>query len=293
MTLCRYIPSICPLRQPQIAVDVAEQGGGRAKAVPVRDGGPLARLPVLARNAECAVALLAERGSALPVRGFQRGRVHLELPLVPGVTGSHALDGELLELRQRRAGHHVNVPWLKVGSGRRPRRRGKHALKHLSRDALVGESAYRPSARYRLIDVHNRLSYVSSLMSCVGPVAGGTSHALLGAYPTGRLKPGAPALISRLDRTVTGQPVPVMTQHLGRTGGPVAEVPLLMNPLGAEIVWVRPWPPPRESSPRTGSRTGWRCRRVQGCAPRVRCPSTVRRDRRRPRGYRRGRSARS
>src|SRR4029078_4170211 len=104
---------ICPLRQPQIAVDVAEQGGGRAKAVPVRDGGPPARLPILARHGEWSLALLAERGSALPVRGFQCGRVHLELPLVPGVTGSHALDGELLELRQRRAGHPVHVTWFK------------------------------------------------------------------------------------------------------------------------------------------------------------------------------------
>ena len=36
-------------------------------------------------------------------------------------------------------------------------------------------------------------------------MAGGTSHALLGACPKGRLKPGAPALLSRLDRTVTGR----------------------------------------------------------------------------------------
>ena len=58
------------MRPTQIAVDVAEQGGGRAETIPVGDGRPLARLPVLARNAECAVALLAEGGSALSVRGF-------------------------------------------------------------------------------------------------------------------------------------------------------------------------------------------------------------------------------
>src|SRR5262249_15811159 len=51
-----------PLGPTQVAVDVAEQGGGRAKTVPVGDGSPLARLPVLARNAERAVALLAEGG---------------------------------------------------------------------------------------------------------------------------------------------------------------------------------------------------------------------------------------
>jgi tetratricopeptide (TPR) repeat protein len=33
-------PEICPLGQAQVAVDVAEQGGGRAEAVPVRDRGP-------------------------------------------------------------------------------------------------------------------------------------------------------------------------------------------------------------------------------------------------------------
>ena len=64
-----------PLGPAQVAVDVAEQGGGRTETVPVGDGRPLARLPILARNAECAVALLAEGGSALSVRGLQCGRV--------------------------------------------------------------------------------------------------------------------------------------------------------------------------------------------------------------------------
>src|ERR1700761_7989811 len=98
----------------QVAVDVAEQGGGRAETIPVGDGRPLARLPVLARNAECAVALLAEGGSALAVRGLQRERVHLVLPLVPGVAVGDTLDGARLELGQRRAGEHVGVPGLDV-----------------------------------------------------------------------------------------------------------------------------------------------------------------------------------
>src|SRR5215471_14321086 len=61
---------VSPLGPAQVAVDVAEQGGGSAETVPVGDGCPLARLQVLARNAECAVALLAEGGSALFVRGL-------------------------------------------------------------------------------------------------------------------------------------------------------------------------------------------------------------------------------
>src|SRR5262245_51288822 len=63
-----------PLGPTQVAVDVAEQSGGRAETLPVGDSRPLARFPVLARNAECAVALPAEGGSALPVRGLQHGR---------------------------------------------------------------------------------------------------------------------------------------------------------------------------------------------------------------------------
>src|SRR5262249_50286559 len=93
-----------PLGPAQVAVDVTEQGGGRAETVPVRGSGPLARLDVLARNTEFAVPLLAEGGSALAVRGLQRGRVHLVFPLVPGVACGHALASELLELDQRRPG---------------------------------------------------------------------------------------------------------------------------------------------------------------------------------------------
>src|SRR6516165_7362429 len=70
MTVCRYMPTSAQLGPAQVALDVAEQGGGRAETVPVGDGRPLARFPVLARNAECAVALLAEGGSALAVRGL-------------------------------------------------------------------------------------------------------------------------------------------------------------------------------------------------------------------------------
>ena len=47
-------------------------------------------------SAERAVALLAEGGSALSVRGLQHGRVHLVLPLVPGVAVGHALNGCVL-----------------------------------------------------------------------------------------------------------------------------------------------------------------------------------------------------
>src|SRR6516162_50068 len=147
-----------PLGPAHVAVDVAEQGGGRAETLPVADGRPLARFPVLARNAECAVALLAEGGSALRVRGLQRGRVHLVLPLVPGVAVGNALDGVRLELGQRRAGQHVGVPRLDVRSGRRPTCGGQHALKHFPRHRLVFESAHRPSACDGLIYVHdNRL----------------------------------------------------------------------------------------------------------------------------------------
>src|SRR3954452_14971879 len=58
-----------PLGPAQIAIDVAEQGGGRAETVPVGDSRPLARFPVLTRNPGRAVALLAKGGSALAVRG--------------------------------------------------------------------------------------------------------------------------------------------------------------------------------------------------------------------------------
>jgi hypothetical protein len=145
------------LRQAQVAVDVAEQGGGRAKAIPVRDGGRLTRLPVIPRNTECAVALLADRGSALAVWGFRCGRVHHELPLVPRIASSHPLGGELLELSQRCAGHSVDVPGLRVRSRRRPCCGGQHALQHLCRQRPVGEAPHCPSARDRLIDVQDRL----------------------------------------------------------------------------------------------------------------------------------------
>src|SRR5215469_4538351 len=97
MTVCRYMPTSAHWGRPMSRVDVAEQGGGRAETLPVADGRPLARFQVFARNAECPVALPAEGGSALSVRGLQRGRVHLVLPLVPGVAVGHALDGERLE----------------------------------------------------------------------------------------------------------------------------------------------------------------------------------------------------
>src|SRR5262249_56592492 len=131
--------------------------------------GPLARLHVLARNTEFAVTLLAEGLAALAVRGLQCGRVHLVFPLVPGVACGHARAGALLELGQRRAGQHVGVPRLEVRSGRRPTRGGQHTLQHLPRDMLVGESAHRPSARDRLIDVQDQppsapLSLSTSLM---------------------------------------------------------------------------------------------------------------------------------
>src|SRR5262249_56706918 len=72
-----------PLGPAHVAVDVAEQGGGRAEALPVLGSGPLTRSPVLPRNTECAVALLTEGGSALVVRGLQCRRGHLLLPPVP------------------------------------------------------------------------------------------------------------------------------------------------------------------------------------------------------------------
>src|SRR5258708_37536589 len=108
MTVCRYMPTSAHWGR----LDVAEQGGGRAETVPVGDGRPLARFPVLARNAECAVALFAEGGSALSVRGLQRGRGHLVLPLVPGVAVAHALDRARLEIDQPTAQSHVDVPRL-------------------------------------------------------------------------------------------------------------------------------------------------------------------------------------
>jgi hypothetical protein len=63
-----------------------------------------------------AVALLAEGGPALPVGGLQRGRVHLGLPLVPGVAVGHALDGARLEFGQWSAGQYVGIPRLDVRS---------------------------------------------------------------------------------------------------------------------------------------------------------------------------------
>src|SRR5262249_24936286 len=97
ITVCRYA-KVGPLGSAQVAVDVAEQGGGRAETVPVRGSGSLARLHVLARNTEFAVTSLAKGSSALAVGGLQCGWVHLVLPLVPGVVCSHAFAGALLEL---------------------------------------------------------------------------------------------------------------------------------------------------------------------------------------------------
>jgi hypothetical protein len=56
-----------PLGPAHVAVDGAEQGGGRSDTVPVRRSGPLARRYVLARDTECAVALLTEGGPAPPL----------------------------------------------------------------------------------------------------------------------------------------------------------------------------------------------------------------------------------
>lgn len=149
-------PHVGPLGPAQVAVDVAEQGGGCAEALPVLPRGPLARLPVLTRDPERAVALPAEGGSALLVRRLQRGRVHLVLPLIPGVARGQALAGALLELGQRLAGQHVDVPGLEVRSGRRPGRGGQHALQQLPRDLPAGESAHRPAARDRLVHLHDQ-----------------------------------------------------------------------------------------------------------------------------------------
>src|SRR5580692_7551564 len=152
-----------PLGPAQVAVDVAEQGGGRAETVPVADGRPLARLPVLARNAERAVALLAEGGSALPVRGLHRGRVHLVLPLVPGVAVAHALDGARLELGQRRAGQHVGVPRLDVRSGQD----GDQAAADSTRSStsLDTGSSLNPRTARRLVTA----SYTSMMIASLPP----------------------------------------------------------------------------------------------------------------------------
>jgi hypothetical protein len=93
-----------PLRKAQVAIDVAEQRCGSAETVPVGDGRPLARFPVLACDTERTVALLTEGGPAVPVRGLQRARVHFVLALIPVVAVGHALNRPGLEFRQRRAG---------------------------------------------------------------------------------------------------------------------------------------------------------------------------------------------
>src|SRR5262245_52748915 len=154
MTVWRYIPRSAHLGQAHVVVDVAEQGDGRTETLPVADGRPLARFQVLTRNAKCAVALLAEGGSALSVRRLQRGRVHLVLPLVPGVAVAHSLDGVRLKFGKRRAAQHVDVPRLDVRSRRRPGGGGQDALNYLFRDGLVGESAHRPSTGNRFVDIH-------------------------------------------------------------------------------------------------------------------------------------------
>jgi hypothetical protein len=64
-----------PLRRAHVAVDVAEQAGGRAEEGPVRGRRPLPRLQVPARDAERAVPLRAEGGLALAVGGLQLGRI--------------------------------------------------------------------------------------------------------------------------------------------------------------------------------------------------------------------------
>jgi len=112
-----------PLRRAHAVVDVEEQAEGRAEKLPVRGGGPLACLQVTARDAERAVALRAEGRLALAIRGRQRGWIHLVFSLVPRVARGHAFAGEPLELGQRRAGQHVDVPRLDIRSGRRPSRR--------------------------------------------------------------------------------------------------------------------------------------------------------------------------
>src|SRR5262249_11115034 len=87
-----------PLRPAHVAVDVAEQGGGRAETFPVADCRPLTRLPVLAGNAQRAVALFAEGGSALFVWGPQFGWIHFVLSLVPRIAVAYVLDGTRFEL---------------------------------------------------------------------------------------------------------------------------------------------------------------------------------------------------
>src|SRR5262249_61991294 len=106
ITVCRYA-KVGPLGSAQVAVDVAEQGGGRAETVPVRGSGSLARLHILARNTEFAVTSLAEGSSALAVRGLQRGRGHLVFPLVPRVARGHPPASEALQPGPRRAGYHL------------------------------------------------------------------------------------------------------------------------------------------------------------------------------------------
>src|SRR5262249_62198222 len=98
------------LGQAQVAVDVTEQGGGRAEAVPVRDRGSLTGLPVLARNAECAVTLLGERGPALGVRGFQCRRGQYIIPPLPRGTPHPPPRGGALFAPRPRAPPHATGP---------------------------------------------------------------------------------------------------------------------------------------------------------------------------------------
>src|SRR5262249_50636974 len=104
MTVCRYMPTSAHWGGPRSRSMEQNRAAGAPKQSQFGGSGPLARLHVLARNTEFAVTLLAEGLAALAVRGLQCGRVHLVLPLVPGVACGHARAGALLELGQRRAG---------------------------------------------------------------------------------------------------------------------------------------------------------------------------------------------
>src|SRR5262245_40674296 len=87
-----------PLGPTQVAVDVAEQGGGRGGALAVRGSVPLPRFSVVARGGACAAALSAGPGLALGGGRRAFGAGHLVLRSVAGVGCSRAFAGTFLGL---------------------------------------------------------------------------------------------------------------------------------------------------------------------------------------------------
>jgi hypothetical protein len=139
-----------PLRRPEAPGDREEEADRRAEQIVIAGELGEAGGPVLARNADRRVELLARDEAAAPPGLAERGRIDREQGPLPRRIGGEAGPDFLLERGQRRPGQDVDMPRLQIAArggaaGRREHLRDRKAI-----DRPVQKGPHRPPRQHRL-----------------------------------------------------------------------------------------------------------------------------------------------